>query len=159
MRIEGCRVVKAAVPHGRILGFLDRPSPVAHRMWLRNSLPSLWYHSTDVKADAILWILWAPTTIFRTHPVQNVWQPNLSCDNVVQNSTRNLWKSHEILKLCSTVFLKFFGQHFECGKDRHSLQAVDHSALNNEHLFAHLWTFYTTVLQSSTYHILAANCE
>jgi hypothetical protein len=50
----------------------------------------------------------------------------------------------KVLKLWSTVFHKFFGQHFE--QDQ-SLQMADHFALHREHLFAHLWTFYTTVLQ------------
>jgi hypothetical protein len=40
------------------------------------------------------------------------------------------------LKLCSAVFHKFFGQHFE--QDHRSLQTADHFALDHEHLFAHL---------------------
>jgi hypothetical protein len=40
---------------------------------------------------------------------------------------------------------QIFGQQFE--QDHHSPQMADHFALHREHLFAHLWTFYTTVLQ------------
>jgi hypothetical protein len=42
-------------------------SSVTHMMWLRNSSPSLWYHSTKVKAEAILCILRTPVSIFGTH--------------------------------------------------------------------------------------------
>jgi hypothetical protein len=47
-------------------------------MWSRNSWPSLWYHSKEVKAKAILCILCAVMSIFWTHPVQNLWQPSLT---------------------------------------------------------------------------------
>jgi hypothetical protein len=40
-------------------------------VWWRNSLLS-WY-SKRVKAEAILYISFAPTCIFGTHLVQNVW--------------------------------------------------------------------------------------
>jgi hypothetical protein len=46
-------------------------SPVT--MWLWNSWPSLWYHSKRVKAEAILCILQAPVSIFRTYLVKNLW--------------------------------------------------------------------------------------
>jgi hypothetical protein len=47
------------------------------------------------------------------------------------------------LKLWSAIFHKFFGRHFE---QDHSLQMADHFSFYHEHLFAHLWTFYTIVL-------------
>jgi hypothetical protein len=48
-------------------------SPVTLMMWLRNSLPSLWYHSKKVKAEAIPCILCSLVSIFRTHLAQNLW--------------------------------------------------------------------------------------
>jgi hypothetical protein len=51
----------------------------------------------------------------------------------------------KLLILWSAIFLRFFGQHFE--QDHHSLQISDHFALHREHLFTHLWTFYTIALQ------------
>jgi hypothetical protein len=42
-------------------------------MWLRNSLPSLWYHCLKVKSEVILCFLCAPVSIFGTHLAQNLW--------------------------------------------------------------------------------------
>jgi hypothetical protein len=47
--------------------------PVTHMVRWRNSLLSWWYHSKRVKAEAIVWISFAPMCIFRTHLVQNLW--------------------------------------------------------------------------------------
>jgi hypothetical protein len=47
-------------------------SPVTRTLQLTNSLPSLWYRSETVKAEAILCILWAPLSILGTHLVQNL---------------------------------------------------------------------------------------
>jgi hypothetical protein len=41
-------------------------SPVTHTMWLRNPLPSLWYHSKKIKAEAILCIHTHPLAFLET---------------------------------------------------------------------------------------------
>jgi hypothetical protein len=53
--------------------------------------------------------------------------------------------SHNISEIVKRVYHKFSGQHFE--QDHHSLQMADHFPLHREHLFAHLWTFYTIFIQ------------
>jgi hypothetical protein len=53
--------------------------------------------------------------------------------------------SHESFEIVKHRLSQTFGQHFE--QDRHSLRMADHFALHCEHLLAHLWTFYTIVLQ------------
>jgi hypothetical protein len=47
-------------------------SSVTPTMRLRNSLPTLWYHSKKVKAEAILCILCTPVSIFRAHLMLNL---------------------------------------------------------------------------------------
>jgi hypothetical protein len=47
-------------------------SPVTCTMWLRNSVPSLWYHCIKVKTQTILCILCTSTSIFGTHLEQNL---------------------------------------------------------------------------------------
>jgi hypothetical protein len=109
-------------------------------MWLRNSTPSLWHRSKKVRAEAILCILRAPMSIFGTHLAQNLWQPSLACDNLQKTVYEICGNSQE-----SSEIHKFFGQHFE--QDNHSLQMADHFTLHREHLFTHLWKFYSIVLE------------
>jgi hypothetical protein len=51
---------------------------------------------------------------------------------------------HEIVEI-QTKVLKFWSVQYE--QDHHSFQVADHFTLHCEHLFTHLWTFYTIVLQ------------
>jgi hypothetical protein len=78
---------------------------------------------------------------------EHFWSPSwrktfrsIVCDNLAENSAWNLWKFTRKLWNCEAPSQKFFSQHF--GQDM-----ADHFALHCEHLFAHFWTFYTTVLQ------------
>jgi hypothetical protein len=48
-------------------------SLVIRNMWLRNSSPSLWHRSKQVKAEAIFCSLCAPVSIFGTLVAQNLW--------------------------------------------------------------------------------------
>jgi hypothetical protein len=54
----------------------------------------------------------------------------------------NSHQSSEIVKCCLS---QIFVQHSK--QDHHSLQMANHFVLHHEHLFGHLWTFYTIVLQ------------
>jgi hypothetical protein len=113
-------------------------SPVSHKMWLRTSLPSLWYRSRKVKVETILWIFCTPMSIFRTHLVQN-------CDNPVENSAYSLWKFTQKFWNCEVPsFTNFLVSTLN---KMHSLQMADHFTLHCDNLFAHLWTFYTIALQ------------
>jgi hypothetical protein len=63
-----------------------------------NALPYLWYHSEE--AETILWVLWAPLNISRTHPVKNLCQFSLT-DNLVTNNELNSWKFTSDIVKCS----------------------------------------------------------
>jgi hypothetical protein len=69
-------------------------------------------------------------------------QPN--SDNLIENCVKYVEIHMKALKFWSTIFHKFFIQHFE---QDYSLQMADHFALSCENLFTHLWTFCAIVLQ------------
>jgi hypothetical protein len=104
---------------------------------IEKSLPSLWYRSKKSKLKPFFafcvhpWAFLEPTFLCKT------------CDNLVENSVWNLGKFTQEFWNCvapsSTNFL--------VNKDHHSLQMANHFTLYCEHLFIHLWTFYTIVLQ------------
>jgi hypothetical protein len=98
-----------------------------------------------VKAEAILCVLCAPVSIFGTHVAQNLWWPSLTMIisyRIVSEICKNSQESSEIVKRClSQTFWSTIWT-------RSSLTTnTGHFALHREHLFARLWTIYTTVLQ------------
>jgi hypothetical protein len=104
-------------------------SPVTRTMWWRCSLSFSWFHSKKVKAKANLCILCAPVSNFRTRV------------KFVEIHTK-------ALKLWTAVFHNSEGgQHFMNKIITHYRWPAGHFALHSEHLFAHLWILYATVLQ------------
>jgi hypothetical protein len=88
---------------------------------------------------AQLWAFSQPILCKTCDSLAQLWW---SCRRRVCEICGDSQESSEIVK---RHLSQIFGQHFE--QDHHSIQMADHFAFHNEHLFVHLWTFSTIVLE------------
>jgi hypothetical protein len=131
-------------------------SPVTHKMWLRNSTPSLWYHSKNSMRKpfyafcACLWVFLEPI----------LWKTcdNLACGNIIQNTAWNLWKFTWKFRNCDVLSYTNFLVHILNKNISHYKWPTISLFIVNicSPIFVH-----STLLSynSFTHYILAVNCR
>jgi hypothetical protein len=98
-------------------------SSVTRTTWLRNSSPSLWYHSKISKAEGSHSLCSVRTCEhFRNPSCAKLVVAYRNCDNLVENSAWNLWKFTRKFWNRETQSFTIFFQHLK--QDHPSLQMM-----------------------------------
>jgi hypothetical protein len=122
-------------------------SSVICMMWLRNSLPSLWYHSKNDKAEAILCASHTCDHFRNSSCTKFVMIAYSNCANLIENSESDLWKFTQKFWNCQALSVTNFLVNTLNKIITHYRWPTNHFNLLHENLVTYLWTFYTIILQ------------